>query len=216
MFSPFFNLWKMSKENGVVVAFGLIWIAIKMSFFLTGNSEQGFFAGGMANILFILLICFWALKLKYDSLVTIAQENGTENGVQRKLLPEDSNFLDDVKTSMKAAGKYILIIAASVFIYYSVIDSEYSSRIIDQRVQLAKEQTATEESWQKVLENAPTLSEISKEEYIQHVREDAEVWTSPGRQTSITLFGLFLLAIFYSLLLVVTFRKLLYRKPGRQ
>jgi len=206
----------MSKENGVVAGFGLIWIIIKLSFFFSGNSEQGFYAGGMANILFILLICFWALKLKYDSLVTISQEGIPENGNQRKLLPQDSNFLDDVKTSMKSAGKYILIVAAFVFIYYSLIDSDYSRRIIDQRVEMAKEQTATDESWEKVLENAPQLQNFSKEEYIQNVRESAEQWTSPGRQTSLTLFGLFLLAILYSVILVVIFRKLLYRKPGRQ
>lgn len=206
----------MSKENSVVVGFGLIWIIIKLSFFFSGNSEQGFYAGGITNILFILLICFWSLKMKYDSLVTISIEGATENGVERKMLPQDSNFLDDVKTSMKAAGKYILIVAAFVFIYYSLIDMEYSSRIIDTRVELAKEQTATEESWQKVLENSPQLQNFSKEEYVQKVRESAEQWTSPGRQTSLTLFGLFLLALFYSPLLVILFRKLLYRKPGKQ
>ena len=200
----------------MVAAFGLIWIIIKLSFFFSGNSEQGFYAGGITNILFILLICFWALKMKYDSLVTVSEVGAVENGMERKLLPQDSNFLDDVKTSMKAAGKYILIVAAFVFIYYSLIDMEYGSRIIDSRVELAKEQTATDESWQKVLENAPQLENYTKEEYVQKVRESAEQWTSPGRQTSLTLFGLFLLAIFYSILLVILFRKLLYRKPGRQ
>lgn len=102
-----------------------------------------------------------------------------------KSLNRESSFAGDVKTGMKIASVFALIVSAFTWTYYKLINPGFFA----ERIQRAVGAVQTGDPGQA-----------------ENVRKTAEFIFNPFTHSTITLFGLMVLGLFYTLILVLIFR----------
>lgn len=103
----------------------------------------------------------------------------------------ESSFADDVKTGMKSTSVFALIVSAFTWIYYKLINPGFFAERIERAVAATQSGDAGQ---------------------VENVRKTAEFIFNPFTHSTITLFGLMVLGLFYTLILVLIFRS----KAGAQ
>jgi len=104
---------------------------------------------------------------------------------EAKLRSQGSSFAEDVKAGMKAVSVFALLLSAFTWVYYKLINPGFFTARIKQTVDMAQE---------------------NGQSNIDKIRETAEFIFNPFIHTTITLFGLMVLGLFYTLILAVIFR----------
>lgn len=185
----------MSRLRQLILTFVLLWVIAKMGFFFTGNAGEGHFFTVMLNLLFILLVEFFALRFKYKKVTLI-----------------ESNFLDDIKTSVRAAGLYIVVITLFGLVYYSFIHPEYYGDITQERIDLAIQQTSDPEAFAEMKRRDETMPDATTaEQYVQNVTENSNRLYSWWFISGMTLLLLLLVSIFNSVFVTLLYRKVLLK-----
>ena len=123
----------MNRLRQLILTFILLWIAVKMAFFFTGNAQEGMVISVFLNLLFILLVEFFALQFKYKT-ITLDQ----------------SNFLIDMKDCVKAGATYVVFVVLFLVCYYYLIHPELFQGQIEDRVALAIEQSSDREYFEEL------------------------------------------------------------------
>lgn len=102
-------------------------------------------------------------------------------------------FTDDIKSGMKIASIYALVVSAFTWLYYAKINPAYFQARIAERVEAAK--AAIESA-------ADKAGEID----LSQVEQTAGFIFNAFTHASLTLFGLMALGFFYTIIIVMLFR----------
>lgn len=184
----------MNRANRLVLSFVLVWIIIKLAFFMSGERALGFSTGILANIFFILALIATTLHFKYKSVRL-----------------EDTTMLEDVRSAMLPAAKYVLFVSLFLFTYYSWIDPDYNADRIAQIVERSELFTEDTKAFHEWKNSDPTLHDITAEEYVDRQKNQAESLNKPTIILGGSLLILTVLALFYSMLVSLLFRKILLK-----
>ncbi len=106
----------------------------------------------------------------------------------KKQMPEKTTFIADVKSGMKVASMYAVLMSLFVYIYYSYIDSAYFEIKLGNQLELMVENGATPQNLKKA-------------------RETGEFFLSAYFMSTVTLVGFIILGTFYSSLITFFIRK---------
>lgn len=180
---------KSPVKSGLILA--VIWIVFKMVLYYLGKSNHGFTIGIFLNILFVLLAA--AIGLYYAK-----HQSGR------------THFLQDVKISLRGSIVYTVIISIFVYFYYDRVDPLVMQNKIDEKIAIAEKQVS--EDFESMKEDNPSLREVTAEQYVELVREDAETIHTGFVQSTFTLIALMLASILYSFLVPLIFRKIVFRE----
>lgn len=186
---------KKNKENIGILALGLIWIGGRIVIAKTISSETAFQAGAFANLLFLLLVIYWALRDTY----------GTR-------LPADSHFLVDLKNTLRAGSKYVVLATALILVNYLFLDPDYMTDKVEAQMNASRDWLMAEGNHATLIAENPQLEGKTIEELLAMKQEQAELFNSPHTQTLFSLLALMFMCVFYSIVLVLLFRKVLYRQ----
>ena len=176
-----------------------------MAFFFTGNALEGFgFTGhpleGLGfsfflNLLFILLIEFFALQFKYKT-ITLDQ----------------SNFLIDMKDCVKAGATYVVFVVLFLVCYYYLIHPELVQGHIEDGVAIAIEQSSDPEYFEELKRRNVNLPpNATPEDYVAGTRADAEHYLGWAFVGGMCLMGLTVLSIFNAVFITLLYRKVLLK-----
>lgn len=170
----------MSSTAKSAVIFAACFVIFKLIFFNTGLHDNNYVVVVFANILFVVLAMIFGLRF--------ARKDNPE---------ENRTYTQHVKTSMRAASLYAILISAFSYLYYSKIDQGFVQHRIEERMELARNVDFAE--LQKM--NPEKLQGKNREDFLQAEKENAELWFSPFFLSTLTLMGLILISLFYSLLI---------------
>ena len=106
----------------------------------------------------------------------------------KQLSKSKTSFIADVKSGMKVAGMYSVLMALFAYLYYSYIDSDYLISKLNSQIQTA-------------IENGATESNV-----IKH-RENGDFFLSAYFMSTVTLVGFIILGTFYSSLITFFVRE---------
>ena len=166
----------MFHYKSLAFFFASIAIIIKIIVFFTGYQYdlQLDVYVMFANLLLLLLTTFISLFLYKKSLSAVK-----------------SNFLDDLKYSMKSAVLYAVILSSYTFLHYKIIDTTYLTNRIDDRMKQA------EQIDEAKLKTNP--KQFSKAQFLIKEREMANFIFSPFYHASFILFGYIIIGFIYAL-----------------
>ena len=186
----------MNRLRQLILTFILLWIAVKMAFFFTGNAQEGMVISVFLNLLFILLVEFFALRFKYE----------TTNLHQ-------SNFLIDMKDCVKAGATYVVFVVLFLVCYYYLIHPELFQGQIEDRVALAIEQSSDPEYFEEL--KRQNVNQIppnaTPEDYVDGTRADAEQFLGWAFVGGMSLMVLTVLSIFNAVFITLLYRKVLLK-----
>lgn len=176
----------MTPLQRLILILAVVWIAVKLLLFYSGNSLTYTQLVVSLNIGFTLYIIYKALKNHYSNITQKTIESPLDSNLVNQSsedrpanhLPQNgTDFLIDFKVSMKSAVQYSLIIFGFLAIYYMVIDTEYLAGIVDERIELLREQMIKSGGYDAVMEankgqiNIPQGKGLpSEEEYLKEIR----------------------------------------------
>lgn len=178
----------MKSPLSISLFFALTYIIIKLIVFNLGKSVELFVPLILVNIFLILLAILFGLR---------AWKKTQEKA--------DDNFLEDFKCTMRNASVYALIISSFVFVYYSAIDTNF-------REQLAERQFAdiSKEDFKEMQKKDPDmLGNKTLDDYKKLKKGEMKLFTSPFMTTTMTLMGLMLIGLFYSIIVVLMWPRVL-------
>ncbi len=178
----------MKSPVSISLFFALTYVIIKLIVFNLGKSVELFVPLILVNIFLILLAILFGLR-----------------AWKKQQDKADDHFLDDFKCTMRNASVYALIISGFVFVYYSAIDTNF-------REQLAERQFAdiSKEDFKKMQKQDPDmLGNKTLDDYKKLKKNEMKLFTSPFMTTTITLMGLMLIGLFYSIIVVLMWPRVL-------
>jgi len=186
----------MNRLRQLILTFILLWITVKMAFFFTGSAQEGMVMSVFLNLLFILLVEFFALRFKYKT-ITLDQ----------------SNFLIDMKDCVKAGTTYVVFVVVFLVCYYYLIHPELFQGQIEDRVALAIEQSSDpgyfEELKRRNVNQIPP--DATPEDYVAGTRADAEQFLGWAFVGGMSLMVLTVLSIFNAVFITLLYRKVLLK-----
>lgn len=188
---------KRNKENIGILALGLIWFSVRIVVSKVVMPETGFQVGAFANLLILLLVIYWALRDTY----------GTR-------LPTDSHFLVDLKNTLRAGSKYVILVSALIFVNYAFFEADFLAKKVSDQVRESEAWLDAEGNYEQLLLESPQLKDKSKEELLQMKKDQIEMFNSSHTQTLFSLMALMFMNVFYAFIMVLLFRKVLYRQKA--
>jgi hypothetical protein len=186
----------MKSVKSFVVPLILVWIVAKLLFYFSGEARVGFEVLIFTTMFFILVIECASLWLKYKTITL-----------------NDSNFLDDIKTVVRAASGFILGIMAFTLLYYTVIDSKVLGNMVEARVENAEKLVLDVEGFEAWKAGNPTIApDFTPEDYIEKERKTAETVTNPLLIVGGGLLVWVLFSVFNGVFVTILFRKVLLKQ----
>lgn len=182
------------KNNTVKIGIGfaLAWCVIKYIYFLFDPLAE-IKPMVMVNILFMLTAIAVALFL--------AKRSATE----------ETNALVDIKNAMRAGFPYTVVVALFLYLFYSYINPEYNERQLSNM----------EYEMQRVLDDPKKLADLkaanegfevkTKEEIFAEMRKGPQTFYTAGAISTISLLSMLLLSTLYSILVMVVYRRIVFR-----
>lgn len=184
---------RITVKAGLIAA--AVWILIKMLFFFNGwNTPEMLPVLIMLNILGILVAIAVGLYIQ--------KRNDTEG----------SNSLRDIKNAMTAGVPYAVIVSIFLYFYYDKIDPEFNQRLIAEREMAILEGMDTPEELQQIRSSNPDFEVMTKEEIYEKLSENNKTLYTAQFTMTVGLLAMLVLSTFYSILITVIYRKLIFRE----
>lgn len=169
------------------ILFGLIYIIIRLLFFYYGFGEDQYKYLVSINLLFIVLVVGLSLFGNYI----------------KGLKPF---FPNEMKASMRGVSLYAIFLSLFIFVYYNSIDSGFFDRKLDAfRYELEN----TDYNALPDVDNPLKVLELSKVDFVDREMEKAESFNTPFAWSTLTLIGIMVVGLVYSLAMVFLRIKLL-------
>ena len=163
------------------ILFGLLYVIIRLLYFYYGFSEDWYKYLVSINLLFIVLVIGLTLFNTY-------------------LKGFKPFFPTEMKASMRSVSLYAIILSIFIFAYYSSIDSGFFNRKLDAfRFELEN----TDYNTLPDIDNPLKVLELSKADFIEREMEKAESFNSPFAWSTLTLIGIMVVGLAYSLGMVL-------------
>jgi hypothetical protein len=162
-----------------------LWLAIKIGLLQYGYPEDRY--GVILNLVFIILIVF----------VGVRNTEGTKEVVPM------------IKSAMRPAAVYVILVSIFVFAYYSFVDPGYLPSVFDRTIQDVEQAIADEGGFEEFRKGLTGSNASTKEEYVAEFKNNAGGMISlfsPYGRASIALMLLTFFALFYTLFMVGVFK----------
>ncbi len=176
----------------VGIGFALAWCTVKYLMYLYDPFSE-IHVAVMINILFLLLsisIGLYLLKSKSS---------------------EESNALLDIKNGLRAGLPYVILVSLFIYVYYAKINPEYTQRLVNNRLFEMEQKLNDPNTLEEFKAANPKYELKTKEEIFKEMKESPENILSPGFTTTVSLLSLLLLAVLYSILVTVVYRRIVFR-----
>ncbi|NNK80622.1 MAG: DUF4199 domain-containing protein [Flavobacteriales bacterium] len=159
-----------------------LWFVFKLVMLqLNFDSER---VGVMLNLLFLVAIIFISVRK----------------------LKEDSGFFEMIKSGMRPAAIYILLICVAIFIFYKWLDPGYMPGVIETNLQQLEESIISEGGFEAFAKKNAPIEADSLEDYIETQRQNFGLLFSPFARASQSLLALTMLALVYSLMMIGVYK----------
>jgi len=170
--------------------FFTLFVIIKMVLFNLRKNDDWYLAAIFCNILFLLLAIFFTVRSTYKS-----------------TNPGSISYLDVVKTALKPAMLYAVLLSGFVYLYYSKIDSGFTRVRVVETTKKAAQFYDIEKQKNTDIE----LLKIPREEYIKKAAQSAEFIYSPFVACTLSMIGLVLMSLLYSIIISWAWKAYLYK-----
>jgi hypothetical protein len=185
---------RITVKTGIISA--AIWILIKLSFFYLDISRDSIVPLILLNILGLLVSIAIGLFL------------------QKMRDTEETNLILDVKNGMTAGLPYTIIVSVFIYFYYSKINPEYYAH------QIAEKEIAIEKMVNNPVELRKFKAEqkeaevMTKEAIEKKLKENNRnnIAVNPGITAVFSVLSLLLLTIFYSFLVTIIYRQVIFKQ----
>lgn len=177
----------MSRSVTTGLFFAAVFAIVKCLLFLAGKHEPWYSLIPLLNIGLVMLACGIGMWYTRDT---------------KGNFP--NSMLDKIRAGMRSGMVYALFTALFVFVYYKSIDPMFTYKRIKERVEVASKMDFAK--IQK--ENPEKYGNKSRNDFIQDEREQSELWYSPFMNATLTLTGLMVCSLFYSIILSFFFKLL--------
>ena len=169
------------------VLFGLLYIIIRLLFFYYGFGEDWYKYLVSINLLFIVLV------------IGITLFNNYLQGFK-------PFFPTEMKASMRGVSLYAIFLSLFIFLYYNSIDSGFFNRKLDVfRYELENRDYDVLPD----VDNPLKVLELSKADFVEREMEKAKSFNTPFAWATLTLIGIMVVGLAYSLGMVILRIKLL-------
>lgn len=184
---------KTTMKLGIL--FAIIWILAKLGIYYGFQSPETFSVQptGLLNILLLLSAISFGLYF-----------------IMRKET-EESNFLNDVKNGMSAGLPYTMIVSVFIYLFYGQIAPEVNQHKINERTVALKKALDNPEELQRIKAENKDAEVMTRDEIEKTDIENFKMVISPGANMVMTMAGLLILSLIYSLLVTVILRRVVFR-----
>jgi hypothetical protein len=176
------------------VVAAVLWFALRIVAGKLVGLEKGPIFGALSNILFILVLVFIALVLKYR--VPNQQEK--------------PSFLQDFRDAMRPALVYVALVSLFIALYYGVLTDD-AARLRELRKIEAVAMIDTEEELLAFKQANPTVANMSREQILQGNEEKLKTFVNARTQAIGGLLALAVISMIYSLMAVFFWRTFVKR-----
>lgn len=166
------------------VLFASVFIIVKLIFFNAGWHGKYYPLIIFINILLVLL-----------AMVTGLWSEGKHSKPK-------TAYLEIVKSCLRPAALYILLVTAFVYLYYNVIDKDHCRDLVEQRMEAAEKV-----DFKKMQETRAEYKDLTRNDFLDKEKENAEKIFSPFSVATATLFGLLMISFFYSLVIAYVYKR---------
>lgn len=120
------------------------------------------------------------------------------------------NALSDIKGAMTSGVPYALLVSLFTYFYYSNINPGFNQHQIAEAKTLIMKELDSPKGLAKVKENE-AFELLSKQEIYEKLIEGPKTIYSPGSTFVLMIMGLILLSTLYSILVMIIYRKIMFR-----
>lgn len=172
---------KFKKPIHIGIFFALIWVILRMIVYMM-DVEYRVEIGMGLNLLFLPVILLLAMM-------------NVRNNAEKVL-----TYLDFLKAGMRASAIYALLVCAFLFLYYGKIDQAYLDDARAERIEALEDGIQEEGGWESYRDKNE-IQEESEVDFMDQQKEMAERFLSPFFMVSLSLIGLMLAALIFSLIM---------------
>ncbi|MCT4562061.1 MAG: DUF4199 domain-containing protein [Crocinitomicaceae bacterium] len=125
---------------------------------------------------------------------------------------EESNTLNDIKNGMKAGLSYSVVVGASIYLFYAVINPGYNEYQIAQMDESITEAVNNPEELAKIRKSNEAFEVKTKEEIIAELKKGPRSFFNAGSTFTLSILAMLLLSTLYSILVSLILRKVVFKK----
>lgn len=173
--------------------FAIIWMAIKMTLYVTGAFKYDVVPAVMLNILCLLLAISVGLYMQ--------KRRDTEGG----------NALRDIKNAMSAGVPYAVLVSIFIFFYYSKIDPEFNAHQIAEAEIGIEKMISTPEGLAEVKKSNAEFEVMPKDEIYQKLIQGPRGFYSPTSTMTVSMLAMLLLTTLNSIFITIIYRKIVFK-----
>jgi hypothetical protein len=174
----------------------LTWIVFKMVLFVLGVADQTTVIAVLSNIFMLLSSISIGLYL------------------QKRHEKEETNAMVDLKNAMSAGVPYVVITCLFLYFYYARINPEYYARQIANKEYEIKKMVNDPKALTKFKKEFPDAEVMTKEQIEHKLIENNKKGASAGFTSTLATLALLILSTFYSILVTIIYRKIVFKPRG--
>lgn len=183
----------MSKTIKIGIGFALAWCLVKYVSFLMDPLPASIIPTVSINILFLLSSVAVALYF------------------EKRHKQGETSALGDIKNGLKAAVPYTLVVSLFIYFFYATINPQYNQHQIDTAVTLLNKTMEDPVEFQKFKDSNASFETVKKEDIFAQIKTNIDVNYNPKTITTMALLSMLLLSTFYSMLVTVIYRKIIFK-----
>lgn len=184
----------MRKSFQIGIFFAFIFIILKMVTYFAGILTGQIKVFALINLLFLIVAISYAL---YNYM------NGGEKG--------NADFMNEIKESMRAGVLYVVIVSGFLFVYYNNIESDFFPNLEKERYEFIRQTVDDPQKLSEIKKMNPAFELMEPDEIVKNQMKQFEMFMSPNFTALLTLLGMLIMSILYSVFVTMIYRKLLFR-----
>ncbi|MCE2712189.1 MAG: DUF4199 family protein [Cryomorphaceae bacterium] len=182
---------RITVKSGVAAA--LFWIIFKLTLYFLGFSDETTFVAVLTNIFMLLSAISIGLYL------------------QKRIDTDETNAMVDLKNAMSAGVPYVLITSIFLFFFYSKINPGYYAQKIAEKEYEIHQMVNDSAQLEKFKQEFPDAEVMTKDQIEKKLIENNKKGASVGFTTTLTILSMLLLSTFYSIMITIIYRKIVFK-----
>lgn len=174
--------------------FAGIFVAVKLIFMELNVFQDNIQVPGLINN--FLLLTAISLGLLYEK----KREGFGEGGP-----------MSDIKNALRAGAPYVLLVSAFIYFYYDTINPTFVESGIEVRMDMIYKDMERESYVDSLKMHRSEFQVLTDEEILREAKREIESNLSPRTMFTFSLLGLLILAVSYSILITLIYRKILFK-----
>lgn len=183
---------RITLKTGLISA--VAWIVIKLAFFWLNISANSITPTVLLNIFGLL------------SSITIGLF------LQKRRDTEETNAMHDLKNAMSAGVPYAVIVSVFIYLFYGQINPEYYEHQLAENKTEIHKMVSDPVRLEKFKKEHPDAEVMYPDQIEKRLFKSAEQQSSAGFTSTLSMLALLILGTFYSLIITIILRKVVFRK----